>query len=121
MMNPRVIPLAIWVLGIILAASPAFLGGNPIIPTQVERMSRLDENPLRTLLISVSVGVLLFVFALFVLLTVMDFYGGVRLDPSVLNFYPLMAGAGVLFGFERWWAYEQGGVNPFHEREVFTE
>jgi hypothetical protein len=40
---------------------------------------------------------------------------GVGPDSSVLNFYPLMVGAGALFGFERWWSYEQGGVNPFHD------
>jgi uncharacterized membrane protein YjgN (DUF898 family) len=37
-------------------------------------------------------------------------------DSSVYNFYPIMALAGAAFGFERWWAHEQGGVNPFHDR-----
>jgi hypothetical protein len=42
-------------------------------------------------------------------------FAGHALDGSVLNFYPLVAGAGALFGFERWWSNEQGGVNPFHD------
>jgi len=40
-------------------------------------------------------------------------------DSSVYSFYPIMALIGAAFGFERWWAHEQGGdegYNPFHER-----
>ncbi len=74
-----------------------------------------DKNPMRTLLISMAFGGSFFVFVLFALLTALGFWGGVWFDPSVGNFYPIMAVVGALFGFERWWAYEQGGVNPFHD------
>lgn len=77
---------------------------------------KVDKHPIRSLLIFVAAGSGIFAFGLFLLLTAMSVYGGIRLDSSVLNFYPLMAGAGALFGFERWWYHESGGVNPFHDR-----
>jgi len=75
-----------------------------------------DKHPVRTLMAFLAAGSLISVSALLVLLTLIDVYAGVRYDPSVLNFYPLMAGVGALFGFERWWSYESGGTNPFHDR-----
>ncbi len=58
----------------------------------------------------------MFIFVSFLLVLHLSLiYAGVKLDSSIMNFYPMMAGAGILFGFERWWAYEQGGVNPFHD------
>ena len=74
-----------------------------------------DEHPVRTLVIMVAVGIALFVLGLFVLLGILDSYDAMKPDPSVVNFYPIMAGCGALVGFERWWAHEQGGVNPFHD------
>ena len=41
--------------------------------------------------------------------------GGIRLDSSLANFYPIVGFAGAVFGFERWLACESGGVNPFHD------
>ncbi len=73
-----------------------------------------DKHPLRTLVFMVSVGVAFFVF-LFLVLHIVLVVDGLAPDPSVLNFYPIMAGLGLVFGFERWWGYEQGGVNPFHD------
>ncbi|MDG6900653.1 MAG: hypothetical protein JRM80_01630 [Nitrososphaerota archaeon] len=74
----------------------------------------MDRRPWRTLLYCTGVGVGFFV-SLFLALHLVLIYSGIAPDPSVFRFYPIMAGLGVLFGFERWWAYEQGGVNPFHE------
>ena len=37
-------------------------------------------------------------------------------DSTFYNFYPIMVALGAAFGFERWWAYEQGEHNPFHDR-----
>ncbi len=62
-----------------------------------------------------AAGTGIFVLGLFLVLSLLS-YAGYGLDSSVLNFYPLMGGAGALFGFERWLAYESGGVNPFHDR-----
>ena len=76
----------------------------------------VDKHPLRTLGISLAAGVSMFVTGLFLLLWSLLVYGGAKFDPSVWNFYLLVAFAGAVFGFERWWAYESGGVNPFHDR-----
>ncbi len=62
-----------------------------------------------------AAGTGIFVLGLFLVLSLLS-YAGYGLDSSVLDFYPLMGGAGALFGFERWLAYESGGVNPFHDR-----
>ena len=75
-----------------------------------------DKHPFRTLLIFIAAGGCLFTLGLFLLLTFITVFGGINMDSSVLDFYPLMAGAGALFGFERWWYHESGGVNPFHDR-----
>ncbi len=77
---------------------------------------RIDPHPWRTLLVFVVAGTGIFVLGIFLLLSVLVDYGGVRFDSSVFYFYPLMAGAGALFGLERWMHYESGGVNPFHDR-----
>lgn len=73
-----------------------------------------DKHPIRTLVIALAAGSLVFVAALFATLSLL-YWGGVRLDSSVVYFYPLMAIAGAVFGFERWLAHESGGVNPFHD------
>ena len=57
----------------------------------------------------VCAGAFLFAFGFFLFLTAIQL-GGVRFDPSLLSFYPLMAVIAVIFGFERW-SYESGGVN----------
>jgi drug/metabolite transporter (DMT)-like permease len=75
----------------------------------------LTRRHLRRLVLLMGAGVLFFV-GLFLCLHLLLIYAGAAPDPSVYNFYPLMAGLGALFGFERWWAHEQGGVNPFHDR-----
>ncbi len=75
----------------------------------------LDKHPRRTLAFCLAAGVSIFVLGLFVLLTVVSFYGVVKPDPSALKFYPVMAGVGALFGFNVWWGYEQGTYNP-HDR-----
>jgi hypothetical protein len=75
----------------------------------------LDKHPIRRLGIFLAAGTGIFVGGLFLFLTFITVVGGMRFDSSILNFYPLMACAGGIFGFERWWAYESGGVNPFHD------
>lgn len=40
---------------------------------------------------------------------------GVKLDATFYDFYPIMAGLGAVFGFERWWGQELGEYNPFHD------
>jgi hypothetical protein len=60
-------------------------------------------------------GASIFVAGLFAFLTAIGIIGGIWFDSSVLKFYPMMAGLGALFGFERWWSYEVGPVNPFHD------
>ena len=74
-----------------------------------------EGSPWRALAVMLSMGVLLWVGVLFVLLTVLSL-GSVKLDPSILNFYWVMAACGALFGFERWLYHQQGGANPFHDR-----
>ena len=74
----------------------------------------VDEHPLRTLGAALIAGSTIFVAILFATLSALA-WGGIKLDPSVLNFYPLMAFAGAVFGLERWIAYESGGINPFHD------
>jgi hypothetical protein len=76
---------------------------------------KVDEHPYRTLAKFLAAGTGIFVLGLFILLSSIS-YAGYKLDSSVIYFYPLMAGAGALFGFERWLYYESGGVNPFHDR-----
>jgi hypothetical protein len=77
-----------------------------------------DKHPARTLLYCISVGAAFFT-GLFLLLYLALVHSGKAPDPSVFRFYPIMAGLGLIFGFERWWAYEQGGVNPFHNESSF--
>jgi len=77
---------------------------------------KLDKHPYRTLVLFLAAGCGIFAGALFFILYLLMGIGGYNLDASVVNFYPLMAGAGGLFGFERWLYYESGGVNPFHDR-----
>jgi uncharacterized RDD family membrane protein YckC len=67
------------------------------------------------LLKMLAVGSAFFVILLFAVQVILIF-GKLAPDSSFYNFYPIMAGLGALFGFERWWAHEQGGVNPFHDR-----
>ncbi|MDV3293958.1 MAG: hypothetical protein LYZ70_06775 [Nitrososphaerales archaeon] len=43
-------------------------------------------------------------------------FAGHPVDSSIYKFYPILAGLGAAFGFERWWAHEQGDVNPFHDK-----
>lgn len=43
-------------------------------------------------------------------------FSGRPADASIYNFYPIRGGLGAAFGFERWWAHEQGEVNPFHDK-----
>ena len=86
------------------------LGRRPIVPS-----GGPDKHPMRSLAIMLTFGVLLWVAALFALLTALSF-AHVTADPTVLNFYWVMAACGALFGFERWLYHQQGGVNPFHDR-----
>jgi len=71
-----------------------------------------DKRPWRTLVVCVGSGILIFVSMLSIVLLLVSYAGA--MDSSQLSFYWIMAGAGALFGFERWWSYEQGPVNPFH-------
>jgi hypothetical protein len=73
-----------------------------------------EKHPYRTLAISLTFGVGIFVGGLYGLLMMMAL-AGIRLDSSIVNFYWIIAGCGALFGFERWLYHEQGGVNPFHD------
>jgi hypothetical protein len=76
---------------------------------------KVDEHPWRTLAKFLAAGTGVFVLGFFLLVTAVS-YAGYKPDTSVVYFYLLMAGAGALFGFERWMYYESGGVNPFHDR-----
>ena len=78
------------------------------------REQPIDKHPLRTLGIALFAGSMIFMAALFATLSALAL-GGIRLDSSVVNFYPLMGFAGAVFGIERWIAYESGGINPFHD------
>ncbi len=80
-------------------------------------MATTSESPrdhLRALALFLLAGVGLFVGLMAVIDAIMLRFLAVP-DQSILYFYPVMAGAGALFGFERWWAHEQGPYNPFHE------
>lgn len=72
-----------------------------------------DENPLRTLLVCVAGGSALFILFLLPIHLLVLLYAPTAFDPSVWDFYPILAGLGVVFGFERWLSYEQGSYNPF--------
>ncbi len=74
-----------------------------------------DKHPLRSLGIFVVSGASVFSFFLFALIYAMSLDPRIRQDPSVSGFYPIVAGAGALFGFVMWWFYESGGSNPFHD------
>ncbi len=63
----------------------------------------------------VAAGIGIFVVLLLALQAVLV-YAGAAPDSSIYRFYPIMAALGVVFGFERWWATEQGGNNPFHDK-----
>jgi len=77
--------------------------------------SEQDRNPLRSLLISVFAGGVIFVGGLFLVQVFLEHYaGGAGIDSSFAEFYPLMAVLGAMWGFSRWWSYEQGEYNPFH-------
>lgn len=69
----------------------------------------------RSLLFFVGAGIFIFVSGLFILLTALEYLGGVKYDPSILYFYPFMAALGAVFGFERWWSHQMGPYNPFHD------
>lgn len=75
-----------------------------------------DRHPVRSLLVSLGFGILLFDGALFVLLALLSYNPYSKPDPSVSNFYWLVTFCGLVFGFERWWHHESGGINPFHDR-----
>ena len=62
-----------------------------------------------------AVNACIFLLLLAVLQLVLSIAGAPP-DPSFYNFYPIMAGLGVIMGFERWWGQEQGDYNPFHDR-----
>ncbi len=79
------------------------------------RWGGLTRAHARRLVLMMGAGVALFVALLFCLQALLT-YAGAAMDSSVYSFYPIMAGLGAMFGFERWWAHEQGGVNPFHDR-----
>jgi len=75
----------------------------------------VDKHPLRSLAKSLLFGTLLFLSLIVAVQLVLTLLArGVGIDATFWRFYPLMGGVGALFGFERWWAYEQDGVNPFH-------
>ena len=62
----------------------------------------------------VAAGCLVFVSSLAAVQGLLS-YAGPAPDSSVFAFCPIMAGLGAAFGFERWWSYELGPCNPFHE------
>ena len=78
----------------------------------------IDRYPLRTLAFLLAAGSFLFVALLFAVHMTMVL-ASMNSDPSIVNFYPVMGLIGALFGFERWWACEQGPVNPFHESRYY--
>ncbi|MDE1858141.1 MAG: hypothetical protein KGI26_03630 [Thaumarchaeota archaeon] len=75
-----------------------------------------DPHPLRSLVLFLGSGAAIFVLGLFLVLWFLGAAGGFSYDPSVLDFYPVMAGLGAVFGFERWWAHMYGPSNPFHDK-----
>ncbi len=57
------------------------------------------------------------IFTLFILMLQVELVrAGQAPDPTVYDFYPIMAALGAAFGVERWWAHEQGEYNPVRER-----
>jgi hypothetical protein len=79
------------------------------------KVERKDNHPIRTLLLFLGAGAGIFALGLFVILLAISGVGHSKVDSSMSEFYPLVAGAGALFGLERWMYYESGGVNPFHD------
>jgi hypothetical protein len=84
------------------------------------RMSSTDgQGPtmthIRRLVMMVAAGTGIFVVLLLALQAVLV-YAGAAPDSSIYRFYPVMAALGAAFGFERWWAAEQGEQNPFHDK-----
>ena len=73
----------------------------------------LTRSHARRLLKLVGGGVATFVLILAAIQIALSMAGDGS-DPSFYNFYPVMAGLGAVFGFERWWGQEQGDYNPFH-------
>lgn len=72
------------------------------------------RNHAKRMVALIVAGACIFV-ALLVALQVALNYVGVRFDGTFYEFYPIMAGVGAVFGFERWWGQEQGEYNPFHD------
>ncbi len=85
-------------------------------PTRGVSAEKLDRHPFRTLLLFLALGSGIFSAGLFLILFSVGSVGHTNLDPTAVYFYPVVAGAGALFGLERWLYYESGGVNPFHDR-----
>lgn len=79
-------------------------------------IEKIDEHPLRTLVVFLAAGTSIFTLGFSLLFGVLIRFGGIKTDPTMLYFYPILAFAGGLFGLERWMSYESGGVNPFHDR-----
>lgn len=75
-----------------------------------------DKHPVRSLAFFLAAGIVIFVGGLFAVLTSLKALGGVSFDSSVLDFYPVLAGLGALFGFSLWMSFEAGPSNPFHDR-----
>lgn len=76
-------------------------------------------NRLKTLAKFILLGVLLFVGVLVALQAGYAYFHPTEVL-QLMPFYPIMGFAGALFGFERWWSQEQGGVNPFHEDHRYS-
>ena len=80
-----------------------------------ERGQGLSRSHLKRLVLFMAAGVGIFTLFLVVVQIALGLVGKLP-DPTFYDFYPIMVALGAVFGFERWWAYEQGEHNPFHER-----
>ena len=74
-----------------------------------------DWNPLKRLPVFLAAGSFIFVLFLLAVEAALVYLGGWKPDSSVANFYWLMGVIGTVWGFERWWSYELGPCNPFHD------
>jgi hypothetical protein len=72
------------------------------------------RNHARRMAMMIAAGACAFM-ALLAALQVAFGFVGLKMDATFYEFYPIMAGLGALFGFERWWGRELGDYNPFHD------
>ena len=80
-----------------------------------ESKQGLSKSHLKRLVLFMAAVIAIFLLFLVAVQVALGLVGKLP-DPTFYDFYPIMVALGAAFGFERWWAYEQGEHNPFHER-----